>query len=112
MSALDLVPAYVRDALLAPPIPQRLRDDLRIIPRAEAAGWSVRFPNDNWSNAAQFQNGDAHVWLISTGGTHAVLRWKRARLDPGTNRFEDGVQYAELEDALMLPSRCSLTTDP
>lgn len=63
MSALDLIPAETRAEIRAKD--PRIRDDLRMISEAEAAGWTVSFPNDHWHNAAIFTRGDVTVW--STG---------------------------------------------
>lgn len=96
MSALDLVPASTRDLIATRP--GSIRPDLAIIPAAEDAGWTVRFGNDRWQNAADFSRGNVHVWYAATrrGG----IMWRRAILDPTSNRFRDHEWIAHLKDAL------------
>lgn len=48
-----------------------LRDDLLIIPEAEAAGWVISFRNNSWHNGADFDRDGITVW--STGRD-----WRRA----------------------------------
>lgn len=66
MSALDLLPGYVRDRIAAKDDPH-LRADLLVIPEAEAAGWVATFRNNSWHNGAGFQRGNTYVWSASAG---------------------------------------------
>ena len=68
-TALDLLPDYVRAEIAAAnnPTPGTfskpgLREDLRAIPSAEAAGWKVTFRNDSWHNGASFDRNGVGVW--------------------------------------------------
>ena len=61
MSALDLLPDYVR-AEIASGGKRGLREDLRAIPAAEAAGWTANFRDDCWHNGATFKRGTVAVW--------------------------------------------------
>jgi hypothetical protein len=70
MTALDLLPQDTRDAIANG---KPIRDDLRVIPAAEAAGWKVSFRDDNWHNAADFYRGLTVVWLATSRGLH----WRR-----------------------------------
>lgn len=99
MSALNLLPAATRDLIATRP--GSIRPDLALIPAAEAAGWTVRFRNDRWHNAADFVRGPIHVWYAVTrrGG----LMWRRAHLDPSSNRFRDHEWIADLRTALDMP---------
>jgi hypothetical protein len=94
MTVLDLLPHDIRfkvmEAYEARPTnpfpPKGLREDLRLIPVAEAAGWRVTFRDDNWNNSASFQLGTVHVWLAVTPGTYAALHWRAADLIGGRYR--------------------------
>jgi hypothetical protein len=101
MSALDQLPDDVRAEIAAGT--KRIREDLRIIPDAEAAGWTVTFRDDHWHNAATFERGGVSVWDASTG-------WRSATLEGG--RFSKptvhGFGMAKLRAALGLPE----TTQP
>lgn len=82
----------------------RIRDDLRIIPEAEAAGWAVSFRDGSWHNPAQFKRDGASVWQVSAFWGPPRLGWNR------TVRRADGTYVRELEvgalrDALGLPGR-------
>lgn len=68
-SALDLVPADTRALIEAAnnPTPgtfppRGIREDLRAIASAEAAGWLVKFRNDHWHNGATFERGSLVIW--------------------------------------------------
>lgn len=78
-SALDLLPDFVRVQITHKD--PRLRDDLRLIPEAEATGWKVSFRNDSWHNAAMFAKDGVHVW--STG-----YDWRSAWYAPDGTRGE------------------------
>jgi hypothetical protein len=78
-SILSYLPEYVtieirtfleREAAAGHPLPHDLRDDLIVIPEAEAAGWFVSFRDDNWYNTAEFVRDGITVWQ-ATG-------WRRA----------------------------------
>lgn len=76
-SALELLPDYVKAKIASKDHP--LRDDLRIIPEAEAAGWTVTFRNDAWHNPASFDQDGVAVW--STG-----YDWRSALYHPDGSR--------------------------
>lgn len=97
MSALVLLPQSVRDQIeeCRNPRPGHfppsgLREDLRAIPEAEAAGWSVRFRDGNWHNGAEFSRDGVSVWWS---------RCWRAKRDDAPFREEPRL-YATLADAL------------
>lgn len=97
MSALRHIPGYVVDAIRAPtghPSRRGMREDLLLIPAAEAAGWVVSFPNDRWHDSATFARGSDRVW--STG-----YNWRRAVLG-NDGRFGPPAVFRELRDALAL----------
>ncbi len=106
MSALDVLPDKCRRDLLSDR--ESLRADLRIIPAAEAAGWTVSFGNGHWHNAANFQKEQIHVWSGSWSTSNRVMFWVRARLDPEIDRYVDHVRFAHsmegLRQALGLPT--------
>ncbi|MCL8382075.1 hypothetical protein [Xanthobacter aminoxidans] len=102
MTALDLLPQYVRDQIeeCRNPHPGRfpphgLREDLRAIPDAEAAGWVVKFPSDHWHNGAQFSRNGVSVWWSSC--------W-RAKRDDAPFR-ETPRLYSTLAEALAAEGR-------
>jgi hypothetical protein len=102
MSALDLLPDYVREQIAQAnnPTPGQfrprgLRDDLRAIPQAEAAGWIVTFPDDNWHNGAVFKRNGVSVWW---------MRCWRAKEDGAPFR-EEPRKYATLAEALEAEGR-------
>jgi hypothetical protein len=67
MSALHLVPAYVRAKIEARD--PTMREDLLLIPVAEAAGWHVTFERQSWHFSAVFEKGPITVWLTRMGWT-------------------------------------------
>lgn len=90
MSLLDKLPGYVQDQVRQQVRP--MREDLLIIPEAEAAGWVGSFRNESWHNAATFVRGSEHVW--ATGRD-----WRRATLSP-ENRFEKPTVFSAERGAL------------
>jgi hypothetical protein len=74
-----------------------IRDDLRILPEAEAAGWTVEFRNNHWHNAASFKRGDLCVWFVA--GRHFV-GWHSAVLVEG--RWTQHKDHPSLREALGL----------
>lgn len=91
MTAMNLIPAYVREQIAAGK--EGLRADLLAIPQAEADGWRVTFRDNSWANPAHFAQRDAVVWQASTG-------WKRSRLNPSTGRFHPPETFPTVGDAL------------
>lgn len=89
MSALDLLPLYVRENIRSGD--GRTREDLRAIPAAEKAGWVVVFRDNHWHNSAEFVHGPLHVWYASKGWRSAVVRG---------GRFADREWHTSLADAL------------
>lgn len=87
MSIIDTLPPDTQAKIRAGD--QNIRDDLRVLPEAEAAGWTVEFRNNNWHNAASFKRGDVCVWFVVTrhfaGARSAVLaegRWTQHKDHP------------------------------
>jgi hypothetical protein len=66
-SAMSLIPGYVR-AKIAQRDPT-MREDLLLIPVAEAAGWRVSFERQSWHFSAVFEKGPWTVWLTRMGWT-------------------------------------------
>ena len=98
MSALDHLPADIADEIRAG-VKKPMRDDLKAIPQAEEAGWTVRFRNDNWHNGATFERDGVHIWVASPKSS-SLLMWRRAILDPDTNSFHSFSWCKTLAEAL------------
>jgi hypothetical protein len=65
----------------------QLRDDLVIIPEAEAAGWKVSFRNNNWHNGAMFDRDGITIW--PTGRD-----WRRAGVINGLTSVPEVFPYS------------------
>lgn len=97
MSLLDNLPPYLVATINAPvgaPARRGIREDLLLIPAAEAAGWVGEFPNGSWHNAAEFTRGEVAVW--GTGRD-----WRRARLG-NSGRYSKPEVFSTLAEALGL----------
>ena len=93
MTAFDMLPAYLVQALIEPPPfgASPLREDLKAIRPAEKAGWYVTFRNNSWHNSAEFQKGDTHVWYATD--RYGRSAWRIAELLEGrfrNHRWHEG----------------------
>jgi hypothetical protein len=93
LSILPSLPEYVRESIARNDA--SIRDDLRVIPAAEAAGWRVSFLNGSWHNAATFERGRDAVWCYGPA-------WRRGRYDDESGRFTD-YRDAESPIPLLIP---------
>jgi hypothetical protein len=98
---MKLLPDDVQASIRAKEQP--LRDDLTIIPEAEAAGWTVAFPHGHWHNSANFTRGTDVVWYTSSGWTHALL--------DSNNRYIDHAVFPGGIDGLRLALRLTEATE-
>ena len=99
MSLMDLLPGYVQDAIKAhegDSSRRGMREDLLLIPAAEAAGWVGSFRNDHWHNGVDWARGAVRVW--GTGRD-----WRRVTLS-GDGTHERPDVFRSLAEALGLGS--------
>ena len=70
-SAMEMLPDDTQTAIIQQNL--NIREDLRIIPDAEAAGWIVTFREDHWHNPATFRRNDITVWATGRDWRKAAL---------------------------------------